>query len=84
MTQDITTRPQREKLARPSSKWRNKWQVLERFHSIESGLIREVGEIYWGRKVHPTQDIAETFAARCIADPTYGRCGYLGAHEVPE
>ena len=61
MTNSTTTRPQREKLARPSSKWRNLWRSTANGRYID-GDIAIAGEVVWAKRIWPSKEIAEAKA----------------------
>lgn len=78
-------REETETITKPPTRWRNKWRATMRCTEPD-GRILERGEVYWGRKVFPSKDLAETFAhAQLERCPTNRRATqYLGAFPVEE
>ena len=87
MTNSTTTRPQREKLARPSRKWKNWWKT-DVDGVLPWGQVVKAGDSYPDSPTYPSKEIAEQKAQEWIAKfvRVRGRIGgeYLGAHQVDE
>lgn len=71
----------------PSRAWRNKWRANFHGRCMYCGHVSSPGEEFWGCITHPSRDVAETQAARCIEldFKDHGkRDEYLGAYPTDE
>ena len=84
---DTTTRPQREKLARPSDRWKNWYKALTGYIGVSAHTgthhFRRAGEVFSGPRTWPSKDIAEQKALNLSRGETTaigrGVCKYIGA-----
>lgn len=74
-----------EPIKKPAKAWRNWWECLVDFKSIQTGLLYDAGKIYPSQLVWPSKEIAEQKAADYLAreqrlHPFSPTGKYLGAY----
>ena len=76
---DTIERPSTDKITEPAKRWRNKWRARITGPTNIGKVLVERGEVYWGATLHPSKDVAESWAAA-----TPGCSEHLGAFPVSE
>lgn len=83
LLRDPDLAPEREEVKEPAKRWRNWWRALCPQYCDETGACFEPGDVWRGRLVFPTKDVAETHALKAMAGEIaeYGSPNdeYLGA-----
>lgn len=78
-----TQRKSDVKIGPPPKKWRNWYVVVLPFKCTRTKRSLLPGEVFAGTEIHPSKEIAEQSALKCIGDPRYatgvGYARYLGA-----
>lgn len=82
MSTDTKRKPD-VKVGPPSKKWRNWYVVVSPFVNTTTRRTLLPGAVFPGTDIHPSKEIAEQAALKCIGDPKYatgvGYARYLGA-----
>lgn len=72
---DVALSPDR--VARPERQWRNRW--LSKVYTAQGDAP---GDLYWGKRIWPSKDAAETAASEQLAEFGEGEAEYKDAHPV--
>lgn len=82
---EVEERP--EEITAPAKRWRNRWTCDHAtcVTSRTSGrrVIREAGDEWWGVRVYPSKDAAET-AAKIIEADNWGTTRHVGSFPVED
>lgn len=85
---DLKEAPARQIAEQPPKRWRNRWRKVDHEDRPNFGVYYSIGDEFWGRRLWPSKDTAESAAARNIENNArrFGdnSCEYLGAFEVDE